>query len=184
MNAGKIVLVWYWFSRDAGFTLRIQQTWGKLWARQRWACQHSEVYLILLHQKIKPTQPLRVQELTSTAAAVRAGLLPHRSQIFVCDRRGNLLAMTTRKRRKRQLPRVPVPEGRAESFITRSRYTRHDMSARRSMKSKSWLMSYVIDGLLGFCCFKCSSNILQMPEKKSGSFVEVLLRLGNASHRH
>lgn len=35
------------------------------------------------------------------------------------------------------------------------------------MKSNSWLMSYVIDGLLGFILFKCSSYILQTPVEET-----------------
>lgn len=42
-------------------------------------------------------------------------------------------------------------------------YTKQLRSARSSMKSNSWLMSYVIDGLLGFILFKCSSYILHTP---------------------
>lgn len=34
------------------------------------------------------------------------------------------------------------------------------------MKSNSWLMSYVIDGLLGFILFRCSSYILHTPERE------------------
>jgi len=36
-------------------------------------------------------------------------------------------------------------------------YTKQLRSVSWSMKSKSWLMSYVIDGQSGFCLFKCSS---------------------------
>lgn len=37
------------------------------------------------------------------------------------------------------------------------------------MKSNSWLMSYVIEGLLGFILFKCSSYILHTPERDTQS---------------
>lgn len=47
-------------------------------------------------------------------------------------------------------------------------YTKQLRSARSSMKSNSWLMSYVIDGLLGFILFRCSSYILHTPELEAG----------------
>lgn len=46
-------------------------------------------------------------------------------------------------------------------------YTKQLRSARSSMKSNSWLMSYVIDGLLGFILFKCSSYILHTPVQET-----------------
>lgn len=42
-------------------------------------------------------------------------------------------------------------------------YTRQLRSAKSSMKSNNWLISYVMDGLLGFILFRCSSYILQTP---------------------
>jgi len=47
-----------------------------------------------------------------------------------------------------------------KSLIT---YTRQLRSARSSTKSNNWLMSYVMEGLLGFILFRCSSYILQTP---------------------
>lgn len=46
-------------------------------------------------------------------------------------------------------------------------YTKQLRSAKSSMKSNSWLMSYVIDGLLGFILFKCSSYILHTPVRET-----------------
>lgn len=46
-------------------------------------------------------------------------------------------------------------------------YTKQLRSARSSMKSNSWLMSYVMDGLLGFILFRCSSYILHTPVHKA-----------------
>lgn len=45
--------------------------------------------------------------------------------------------------------------------------TRQLRSFNWSTKSKSWLMSYVILGQSGFCLFKCSSYILQIPSRHS-----------------
>ena len=45
--------------------------------------------------------------------------------------------------------------------------TRQDRSASWSMKSKSWLISYVIDGDVGFIRFKYSSYILHTPVGKT-----------------
>ena len=40
---------------------------------------------------------------------------------------------------------------------TKKTYTRQLRSVSPSMKSNSWLMSYVIEGLFGYVLFKCSS---------------------------
>lgn len=58
-------------------------------------------------------------------------------------------------------------------------YTKQLRSARSSMKSNSWLMSYVIDGLFGFILFKCSSYILQTPGQKTDKkkiYIYILVR--------
>lgn len=44
-------------------------------------------------------------------------------------------------------------------------YTRQLRSAKSSIKSNNWLMSYVIEGLFGFILFRCSSYILQTPRR-------------------
>lgn len=51
-------------------------------------------------------------------------------------------------------------------YFSQKTYTRQLRSARSSMKSNNWLMSYVMEGLFGFILFKCSSYILQTPEEK------------------
>lgn len=46
-------------------------------------------------------------------------------------------------------------------------YTKQDRSVKLSIQSNSWLMSYVIDGVLGLDFLRYSSNILQTPERYS-----------------
>lgn len=45
-------------------------------------------------------------------------------------------------------------------------YTKQLRSARSSIKSNSWLISYVMEGLLGFILLRCSSYILHTPVKQ------------------
>ena len=51
-------------------------------------------------------------------------------------------------------------------------YTRQERSTRLSTNSNSWLMSYVMEGLCGCICRKCSSYILQIPKQQSRRIVQ------------
>lgn len=69
-----------------------------------------------------------------------------------------------------QSPRVAL-------LVPRPTYTKQLRSARSSMKSNSWLMSYVIDGLLGFILFRCSSYILHTPAQQRVTHINTVMNL-------
>ena len=60
-------------------------------------------------------------------------------------------------------------------------YTRQLRSARSSIKSNNWLISYVIEGLLGFILFRCSSYILQTPKRGENQDLTIVCTLDMSS---
>lgn len=59
----------------------------------------------------------------------------------------------------------------SNSYTANYTYTRQLRSAKSSIKSNNWLMSYVMEGLFGFILLRCSSYILQTPGEEANDML-------------